>query len=82
MLAIHILIGNLPEGEHLLEEVLQPRTPLFQEAWAEFGYDTLWWERRHGSLKVGKGPYQLISEVVKLGVSLADVHVAPLYSSS
>lgn len=57
---------------------MQPGSPLLQEARSELGYDAFRWQRRDCRLEIGERKNEALAEVIELGVSLANVHVAPL----
>lgn len=75
------VLRHLTEGGNKLEEILQPCAPLLEKLRSELGYNALGRKRRDRSLESGERLHELCPEVVELGVSFADIHVAPLHNS-
>lgn len=63
---------------YVLEEILQASPPLLQEPRPVIRNQTLGWQLRDRRLEIGKSANQPPPEVVKLGVPLPYIHVAPL----
>jgi hypothetical protein len=70
------------DTEDALEKVLKTRPPLLKKSGPEFGDNALGRKSRNRRLETGKGLDQSVPKVVKLGISLSNVHVAPLLIES
>lgn len=67
-------------GVNALEEVLEADPSLFKKPGPKLGYQALGRQQRHCVFEIGKRLDQFAAKVVEFGVSLANVHVAPLAS--
>jgi len=67
-----------PSATGLLQKILQTGAPLFKKSGLELGYYALGRQRGYSSLEVGECHDEPPPKVIKLGVSLPDVHAGAL----